>query len=894
MELANGTRLGPYDIVELLGSGGMGQVFRARDTNLNRNVAIKVLPEAFASDAERMARFQREAQVLASLNHSKIASVYGLERSGSTRALVMELVEGPTLADRLEHGAMSLDEALAVAQQIAEALEYAHEQGVIHRDLKPANIKITGDGQVKVLDFGLAKVLCPETEQTEALNSPTLTAAATRAGILLGTAAYMAPEQARGKRADRRADIWAFGCVLYEMLSGQRTFAGETTSDSLAAVIRADPDWSMLPANVPRRIRFLLQRCLEKEPKRRLQAMGDARIELEDARKGKEDDEADEKTRGAGRAWQRRAVLWGVAGLCAGAVLATALVLATRRQEATAAVRLSFSLPMGQSLDIESYSLAISRDGKMVAYVMTQPSGAREIWLRRLDEFEAKPVPGTDGAGSPFFSPDGQWLGFFSDSKLAKVPLTGGTPEVLCSATDDGGASWGDDGNIYFSASATRRFDALMRIPAAGGSSETILRPNGSQNEMSFEQPQILPNDEALLFTDWKNGFTQPNVAVLLLRGGKYQVILENARSPVYIGGNYLGFTRDGRVWVAPFDPKTLKLTGPAIAMRESVYHGLRVGSGPEQFAVSAAGTLAFVPFSSRGNERSLVQVDRNGHANVLKGEIRPYEDLDLSPDGRHLALTIEGPEWGIWTYDMVRGTVTRVTFEHDSRDPFWTEDGKQVVYSSLRGSDWGLFSKAADGTGVEQKLYNSKSWVLASSFSPDGANMALVQRDPATGSDIWVYSLRKGGTSQVFLKTQFDEWFPQFSPDGRFIAYESNESGRPEIYVQPFPGPGGKWQISTEGGARPVWPRKDSEIFYIAGKKLMAVPVQTSPTFSAGTPKVLFESEFYDSGHYYDASPDGKQFFFIKSVGQATSVSQINVVLNWPAEFGHSTQAAQ
>ncbi|HLK34993.1 MAG TPA: hypothetical protein VKT29_17980, partial [Terriglobales bacterium] len=676
-------------------------------------------------------------------------------------------------------------------------------------------------------------------------------------------------------------------------LSGQRTFAGETTSDSLAAIIRADPDWNVLPRNLPRRVRLLLQRCLEKDPNRRLQAMGDARIELEDARKGEDGAAGEESARpGTGRR-PGRAILWGIAGVVAGAVIAAIVFFATSRRQPPSPMRLSFALPPGQFLETELPGLAISRDGKMVAYVSTQPSGAQQIWLRRLDEFDAQPVLGTTGAHSPFFSPDAQWLGFFSNDKLARVPLAGGNPEVLCDAIDGGGASWGDDGNIYFAASATRRFDELMRISAAGGPRQTLVRPNADRSEVSFEQPQILPGDQALLFTDWKNGFTQPNVAVLSLRTGKFQTVLENARSPIFVAPNYLGFTRDGAIWIASFDPKALKLTGTPHALRESVYRGLRVGPGAEQFAVSQSGTLVFVPFSALGNQRALVELDRNGHATDLKAEPRPYEDLDLSPDGRHLALTVEGPKWGIWTYDLLRGTLTRVTFENDSRDPFWMADGKQVVYSSLRGSDWGLYRKMADGTGVEQKLFDSKYWILASTFSPDGADMMFVQRDPSTASDIWVYPLNKGGSPHPFLQTPFDEWFPQFSPDGRFVVYESNESGRPEIYVRSFSGPAGKWQISTDGGARPVWPAKDKEIFYADGNKLMAVPVQTTPAFSAGTPHVLFQGDFYVSGHYYDATPDGKQFFFIKGAGPTTSVSQIDLVLNWASEFGSSTSPA-
>jgi Tol biopolymer transport system component len=890
MTLATGARLGPYEIVSPLGAGGMGEVYRARDGKLNREVAIKVLPEAFAADKERLARFRREAQVLASLNHPHVAAIYGLEESGGVEALVLELVLGETVAERLAAGPLPFEEALEIARQIAEALEAAHERGIVHRDLKPANVKLTPDGKVKVLDFGLAKALAGDASSPDVSASPTLTAQATQAGVVIGTAAYMSPEQARGRSVDRRADVWAWGCVLYEMLTGRRCFEEETISDTLAAVLRAEPDWSLLPATTPPEIRSLLKRCMEKDPKQRLRDIADARLGLTDST---EFAGAPDSAIAIGSIDSRARVRWMAAGL-AGLLLGGALVagwvgLRSRRQasRAVSPVRLNLDLGRGQTLPLYGIpNFAVSRDGARIAYVARSGSGPGVLYVRSLDSFDAKPLPETEGASAPFFSPDGQWVGYVVAAKIRKVPVSGGPPQPVCDAAvsdSGGGAAWTDDGSIYIPSTS----GGLLRASASGGACAEIVKPDPERGEIL--QPEALPGGRALLFA-MLGGFqtSQARIATMNLKTGKLQVIGPQGTNPRYVEPGFILFGHAGEILAAPFEPESLKLLGQPVPVFDKVLPDPAYGI--EQFAVSRSGVLAFVPGTRASVKRRLVMMDAKGATTVLTTEANAYEDMSLSPNGRKLALTLEGVSWNIWVYDRDRGTLTRLTFENDNRDPIWTPDGKRIVYTSLRDGRYGLYARAADGSGTEERLLTSKNWIFANSWSPDGRYLAYGEQDPTSGFDISILPLEGDRKPLSFVRTSFQDWFGEFSPDGKWIAYESNESGRSEIYVRPFPGPGGKWQISSEGGARPEWSRDGRELLYMSGERLMRVPVDTARVFSAGKPELLFGCACYESGRYYEVGADGKHFLFIQNAEPVSPVGQINVVLGWRPELERRT----
>jgi eukaryotic-like serine/threonine-protein kinase len=890
-----------YRILAKLGAGGMGEVYRARDEQLGREVAVKVLPQTFAREPERMARLRREAQVLASLNHPNVAAIYGLEETPDGLFLILELVPGQTLAERLkgtlpaaDGPASTLDhrrvplpvnEVLEISKQVAEGVEAAHEKGVIHRDLKPGNIKLTTDEKVKILDFGLAKAMAEDSSVSSISDSPTLTTPATRAGMLLGTAAYMSPEQARAKSVDRRADIWAFGCVVYEMLAGKQAFEGETVSDALAAVLRGEPDWSALPRDTPRRIRQLLARCFEKDPRRRLRDIGDARLEIEEAIAKPEVAEEAVAPVAAPKARPLARLPWAIAGLLLGVAATAAVWYAVKpRVQLAPTVSLSFSLPAGQPFDQTAYNIAISPDGTEAAFVAGNPRVA-QIYLRRLNEFAAKPVAGTQGGKQPFFSPDGQSLGFSANGKLEKVAISGGPPQVLCDVESFGGAAWSPDGMIYFSSLPASQGEsgALLQVPASGGIPRQIYKTE--LGAVQHALPALLPGGKKLLFTVFK-GFSaeEASIAVLSLDTGKWETLIENGTDPHYVQPGYLVFARQGTLWAAPFDPSQAKISGAPTPVLAGVMASTSFGT--DQFDTSQNGVLVYIPGASAEPERVVTALDRSGKARTLTAEKRPYEDLSLSLDGHYLAMTLEGPQWSIWTYDLTRRVLTRLTLEGDNRDPFWTPDGQHVVYTSLRNKKWGLYERAADGTGQERELYSSNNWVMAVSFSPDGKLLAFIEVNPSTRADIFILPMEGDHKPQPFVQTPATDWFPEFSPDGRWIAYESDESGRSEVYVQPYPGLGGRLQISSEGGSRPVWNHNGRELYYINEKKVMAVPILGSPAFTAGTPRVLFEADFYTSGHYYDISPDSLQFYFIKDVSPSSPPTEANVILNWATQI--------
>jgi len=884
MPLSTGTRLDSYELVAQIGAGGMGEVYQAHDTKLGRDVAIKVLPEAFAHDAERLARFQREAKMLASLNHPNIATIHGLEQSSGTHYLVMELVTGETLAERIKReGLVPVEEALKIAVQIAEALEAAHEKGIIHRDLKPANVKVTPEGKVKVLDFGLAKAFAGDGASEDPSNSPTLSMAATMHGVILGTAAYMSPEQARGKAVDKRSDIWAFGCVLYEMLTGKQAFDGADITEILAAVLKTEPDWSKLPESTPASICLLLRRCLQKDKTMRMQAAGDARIEIQEALTAPA--EADARSAIAIPLNRWRSPVFVALGVLLVAAVAAVTVWNLKPAPPSTArpiTRFTITLPAGQRLaDLDNPAIAFSPDGTRLVYVATQGGGIQQLYLRAMDSPDAKSIPGTEGGAAPFFSPDSQWVGFFAGDKVKKIPVSGGATVTLADAGRNfRSGSWGtDDAILFWSAPGA---SGIFRVSAAGGTRQELITPK--LGEVGVVTPEILPSGKAVLFM----GAATPEdlqVAIRSQQTGERRDLIRGTR-PSYALTGHLIYAQGGTLMAVPFDPERQRLTGSPVPVLEGVLQN----GGIPQYSFSSTGSMAYVAARGvQGTQRTLVWVDRKGAEQPLPAPSRGYRTPRLSPDGRRVAVATTEDQ--IWLYDLARETLTRLTFGGLDYTPIWTPDGKRVAFQSIRGGarSPNAFWQLADGSGTAERLTTSEYSNVPVSFSPDGQVLAFVEVHPATGRDLWTMNISGDRKPQPFLRTSFNEGDARFSPDGRWLTYISDESGRNEIYVQPYPGPGGKWQISTEGGAEPVW-AGNGEIFYRNGNKMMAVDATTQPTFSAGKPKMLFEGAYVPSlatMPNYDISADGQRFLMIKPSQQAQAAeTQINVVLNWFEEL--------
>jgi Tol biopolymer transport system component len=864
-----GDAFGPYEVLEFLGAGGMGEVYQARDATLNRDVALKVLPEVFASDSDRLARFKREAQALASLNHPNIAAIYGLEQFERGQALVLELVDGPTLAHRIAVAPIPVSEALIIAKQIAEGLEAAHGKGIVHRDLKPANIKLRPDGTVKILDFGLAKAVDALDARSVAPDAaPVINSVMTRPGMVFGTASYMSPEQARGKAVDTRTDVWAFGCVLYETLTGRQAFRGETIQDTLAAVLAGAPDWSLLPADTPARVVRLLRRCLEKDPDRRVPDIAEARIEIADATVVKPID-----------VLVRRAAF---ATLTAVAAIVIALAVWNWRPQAgptTAAPqtvrRLLIGLPGTQPLARAASmplgdgqaSLAISPDGTRVAYVL-EHDGVRQLYLHALDQLDGAPIPRTEGAFGPFFSPDGRWVGFFAENKVKKVAVSGGDPIDLSAAPNPYGGSWGTDGTILFAADEGRR---PTTIREAGGATRPVAVKD---DRGSWTRPQLLPGGKAAIVSH------VADVGVLTLDTGEYRVLVENAGDGRYAPSGHLVFSRAGALLAAPFDLERVAVSGPATVILE----GIRMEG---QLAVAQAvfshdGTLIYVPGSAANDATSPVWVDRRGNVQPVGMPPRSYRSFSLSPDGTRLAIVIGDPNNDVWVQDLERGSLTRLTSGGNNVQPIWTADGKRVVFANNTGGVRTPFSVPADGSGEPERLFEDDHRGGVASFSPDGQLLTFNRRAPDTGLDLWVRSLNGTQAPQLFLRTRFTEVGSKFSPDGRWISYVSDESGQYEVYVRPYPGPGGKWQVSTQGGGEQMWSRDGSELFYRNGNRWMVVAVNLQPEFKAGTPQLMFEGAYVDvGGASFDVTADGQRFLLLEPAEQSP-VTHLNVVLNW------------
>ncbi len=882
MPILPGKRLGPYEILSAIGAGGMGEVYKARDTRLDRTVAIKVLPAHLADRAELRERFDREAKTIASLNHPHICTLYDMGHQDEIDFLVMEYLEGETLAQRLQKGPLPLEQVLRYAIEISDALDKAQRKGITHRDLKPGNIMLTKTG-TKLLDFGLAKLKQEVAPATRESQLPTMKSAITGEGTILGTLQYMAPEQLEAREADARTDIFAFGAVVYEMATGRKAFEGKSQASLIAKILETDPPLiSSLQPMTPPALDRVVKRCLAKDPDERWQSANDLTNEWKWVAEG---------TSAAGtpsatpvdrtRQLRRWALAGGLACLVVAGV-AAAVVWFLRPTPQRAVTRFTISLPAGQSLAaLDSPALALSPDGTRLAYLATQ-GGIQQLYLRAMVSPEAKSVPGTEGAFAPFFSPDSQWVGFFVGPKLKKISVSGGAAVNLGDVPNLNfpSASWGPDDNIVF-----RYLDGLGRISAAGGTPQQLTTANSKKGENVHAWPEFLPGGKAVLYVVGATSAALANAGQIVIHSqqtSERRDLIGGTR-PYYAPTGHLTYAQAGTLMAVPFDAQRLAVTGSPVPVLEGVLES--PASGVAQYSFSNTGSLVYLSGGLQGTQRRLVWVDRKGAEQPLSAPSRGYRTPRLSPDGRRIA--VGATDGQIWLYDLARETLTRLTFEGGGATPIWTPDGKRIAYQSGRGGAANVFWQLADGSGSAERLTTSEYQNAPGAWSPDGQVLAFMEIHPTTGRNLWSMHLSDRKT-RPFLQTPYNEGEPQFSPDGHWLAYISDESGRYEVYVQPYPGPGGKWQISTEGGAEPVWAR-NGEIFYRSGNKMVAVDTTTHPSFSAGKPKVLFESLYVPSlqtSHNYDVSADGQRFVMIKENEQATSAVQINVVLNWFEEL--------
>jgi len=893
MALTPGPRLGPYEVGAQIGVGGMGEVYRATDTNLGRQVAIKVLPDAVAQDAERLARFDREARTLATLNHPGIAQIYGVEKQDGQTALVMELVEGPTLADRIVQGAIPVDEVLPIAKQIAEALEAAHERGIIHRDLKPANIKVRADGTVKVLDFGLAKAMEPAAGSSPSMSmSPTITTPAmTQAGVILGTAAYMSPEQARSKAVDKRADIWAFGAVLFEMLTGRRVFTGDDVSETLASVLKDTPDVSALPASVPTRLRALLRRSLERDVTQRLRDIGEARIVLDRLIAAAPDDTVSAALTTALVPTWRRALPWALASAL-GVVAVLALWAPWRTAPVSPETRVDIITPS----TTQPGSLALSPDGRQIVFVAADGETSR-LWLRPLATTTAKPLAGTEGASRPFWSPDSRSVGFFATGALKRLDLDRGVPQVLAPATNGQGGTWNADGVILF---APGLLSPLLRVAATGG--EAVAVTTLGAQELAHFFPQFLPDGRRFLFGAAERAGGE-GIFLGALDGRAPTRLTSSPPGPglyAYVPSGFLLWTRAGTLVAQQLDLDPPALVGEPATLADQSW----------AVSVSATGLVAYRTFGDYRTQ--LTWFDRSGTAGSVIGApgVRTAGTFRLSPDGRRVAVqrrtASADSNLNIWLLDGLRAS--RLTFNPgNDAFPVWAPDGARIVYRSIRpGQPESLFQTLTNGTRVEEPLLQNGQSLVPTSWSADGKFVLYSSVEAKSGdSDLWV--LPMSGTEDdrtpfVFLKTAFREAYGEFSPDGRWVAYHSNETGRPEVYVRPFVPPGGagtaapsaagQWQVSTAGGIHPVWRADGKELYYLnPDGALMAVPITVAGgTLAPSAPVMLFATHILyggtdaQLGRQYGVARDGR--FLINTVLNETA-APITLIQNWRPPAG-------
>ena len=891
-----GTRFGSYEVVARLGAGGMGEVYRAHDSKLGRDVAIKILPRQFAADADRRGRLEREARLLATLNHPHIGSIYGVEDREGVLALVLELVEGDTLAERIarsrpEKPAIKVREALSMARQIADALEAAHDKGIVHRDLKPANIKVTPTGTVKVLDFGIAKVSVAADGPGGDL--PAINAAGTGMGFLIGTPAYMSPEQARGQNIDKRTDIWAFGCVLYEMLTGRGIFGGDTPSETVAAVLDRVPDWRGLPEATPSGIRRLLQRCLDPDPRRRLHDIADARLEIDDALASPAAEPL------AVRAAPSRPVIpVAIAALAGGAVVALLAWAYTRPSPRAPEPRSRFNIAVARGTELASYgghpSIALSRDGRHLVY----EAEAGGLYIRSFDDAEAHLIAGTEGGRHFFLSPDGRWVGFVAGGKLQKVSVEGGAPRPIAdvSVTAPAGASWSEDGSIVYSSSEVAGLFSLYRVSAEGGRPQKLTDAD-PQTENSHRWPQVLPGG-AILFTIQSPSQRDQDsrIAIFSPETGKQKVIVEGGTYGRYVPTGHLVYAKGGTLFAAPFDIQKLELTRPTVPVLEDVRTNLLPGWGGAQFTFSHAGALAYITPHVHPTETQLLWVDRKGSGMRISGAPYSFNWPGLSPDGQRLIVSSTERDGGsnLWLYDRNRQTWTQLTFEKNSENATWSPRGDRFAFQSNREGYFNLFVMPAEG-GDAARLTRSPRHQIATGWSPDGQVLFFEQQTPATDWDVWELPLRGDRLPRPLIVANGYQGWGRLSPDGRWLAYVSEESGRDEVYVRPYRGSDRRWTISTHGGGWPVWSRTGREIYYSTGSawsgvrsaepsKVWVVPVTLAPTFQPGMARVLFERENVLSG--FDVAPDGEHFAVVEAASAVRERVEIVYIPNWFEEL--------
>ena len=890
VRLANGTRLGPYTISAQIGVGGMGEVYRATDINLARDVAIKVLPEAVASDAERLARFDREAKTLAALNHPNIAAIYGVEKSAGTTALVMELIGGPTLAERIAKGPLPIDEALLIAAQIAEALEAAHERNIIHRDLKPANIKVRRDGTVKVLDFGLAKALAPTEARSHGIPQlPTITTSLmTEAGLILGTAGYVSPEQVRGEAVDQRADIWAFGCVLYEMLTGRMAFGAGTITETMAKVLEGHADLNALPVATPPAIRRLVRRCLERSVRNRLQHIGDARADIADVRAG--DPALTPVASGGGAAWHPRTVFWAAAAIAlslltgAGAWLGASRVASEERMSAP----VRFDVPRMQAAPggPVNRSMALSPDGSHLAYVTSS-----SLRIRALGGDD---VPLPVAGNSPFFSPDGEWLAFFSEEGLQRIPTSGGGLETITRDVGgrerDFGGSWAPDGTIILSSGGS-----LLRVSVEDSKTHLVASPDTAAGEVRYAWPMVLPDGRSVLFTILrKSGPAEAHIAVIDLVTGQQKTLLQGGHAARYASTGHLLYVSGGRLQAVGFDVESLDTRGVPTQV-EGLEIAETVGGFHANFDVSAAGTFAYLP-ATPPRLRTMAWVDRDGREEPIEAAPMAYIYPRISPDGTRVALDVGGGNRDIWMWHFERQAMTRIT-EGPTEDlmPAWSPDGARVFFASDReGGAFRIFSVAADGGGSERPEFTGADSYMPLSMPAPNELLAFASRPGTRGGDVAVVRLGKDGHVRTLLGKEGSDGNSQVSPDGRWIAYQVIESGSAEVYVRPYPDVDQRReQISHGGGMMPLWGQAGShELFYwTLNGTLKVVSLTLTPDLKVGPTRDVPLGDRYDTGQLgaawsYQVSPRDGRLLLFRRVPGTGDVAPIKVVVNWFEEL--------